>query len=157
MKKMIFLKRLHKEGKLKLTTPSENVKDSYIEKAESNLISAKILLENDRLEEAISLAYYCMYNAVLALLFRTGIKSENHVSSIILLQDIFEIDNTKISDAKKERIDKQYYPDFHIAKEEVKEAIKESEDFNKVLFDFIAKITNENIKEYRKQFSSLIK
>lgn len=96
MKKINFLKKLYKEGKLKIIESSEEIKNSYIEKSESNLISAKILLGNDRLEESISLAYYSMYHILTALFFAVGIKCENHTASIILLKDIFDIDNKKI-------------------------------------------------------------
>ena len=157
MKKISFLNKLYKKEKLKLITPSEDVKDSYIEKVESNLISAKILLDNDRLEEAVSLAYYGMYNSLLALLFKVGIKSENHTCSIILLKEVFAIDNFDILEAKKERIDKQYYTDFHIVKEEVEDAIKKSENFNKILFDFVSKMKNVDIKKYREKFFSFLK
>jgi hypothetical protein len=57
MKRPDFLTNLAKEGKLSLVEPSEEVKKSYIQKSESNLVSAKILLDNNRLEEAVSLAY----------------------------------------------------------------------------------------------------
>ena len=60
MKKINFLSKLYKEGKLQLVSPSETIKNSYIAKSESNLASAKILLDNQRLEESVSLAYYSM-------------------------------------------------------------------------------------------------
>jgi uncharacterized protein (UPF0332 family) len=34
-----------------------------------------------------------MYYSVLALFFATGIKCENHTAAIILLREIFAIDN----------------------------------------------------------------
>jgi len=46
MKSVDFLKTLKIEGKLNLVEPSDIVSKSYVEKAESNLASAKILLEN---------------------------------------------------------------------------------------------------------------
>jgi uncharacterized protein (UPF0332 family) len=155
MKKTNFLAKLHKEGKLQIVEPNETLKNSYITKSESNLISAKILLSSNRLEESVSLAYYSMYHMLTALLSRVGIKCENHAASIILLNAVFKIDNKEISFAKKERIDKQYYTDFHVTKEEVKEAVKTAEDFNKELLDFISKLDNQKIQEYRKRFSFL--
>lgn len=71
-----FLGFLARRGKLGLVEPSEEVTKSYLGKSESNLISSRILFENGRLEESVSLAYYSMYNILLALLFRVGIKSE---------------------------------------------------------------------------------
>jgi len=94
------LNRLKKEGKLALAEPSENIKQSYIRKSESNIISAKILSENDRLEEAVALLYYSMYHMLTALMFKTGIKSENHSASILLLKEIFNIENFFIFDIR---------------------------------------------------------
>lgn len=155
MKKINFLTKLKKKKKLELVEPSEEIKKSYISKSESNLISVKILLENDKLEEAIALSYYSMYHMLTALLFKIGIKCENHSASIILLKEIFDIDNSDILNAKKERIDKQYYTDFSIKKQEVIEAIRDAEKFNDNLLDFISKINNKNIKEYREKFKEL--
>lgn len=78
MKKTNFLNKMKKEGKLELVESSEEMKKSYMTKSESNLISSKILLANERLEESVSLAYYSMYHLLIALLFKVGIKSENH-------------------------------------------------------------------------------
>lgn len=157
MKKTNFLSRLIKEKKLELVQPSEEIKESYIKKSESNLLSAKLLLENDRLEESISLSYYCMYNILTALLFKTGVKCENHSGSIILMKELFGIENSDILQAKYERIDKQYYTDFNVTKEQAKTAIKSAEEFNSRLLDFIAKISNKDISEFRKKFEVLVK
>jgi len=156
MKKINFLIKLKKERKLELVEPSEEIKESYIRKSESNLASAKILLDNDKLEESTGLAYYSMYHLLSALLFRVGIKSENHSASIILLKEIFSLDNKEISDAKTERIDKQYYVDFAISKEDVKDTIRKAENFNSKLIDFISKINNEDITNYRKNFMNVL-
>lgn len=154
---MNFLAKLKKEGKLKAVELSEEVKESYLEKSDSNLICAKLLLDNDRLEEAVYLAYYSMYNSLLALLFRIGIKSENHAASIILLRKLFELDDSDISFAKKERVDKQYYVDFHVTKDEVKDLIEKAEEFNKRILDFLSKLTNERVKGYQEKFKKLIR
>ncbi len=156
MRKIGFLAKLHKEGKLQLVESSEAVRDSYIAKSESNLASAKILLENSRLEEAVALAYYSMYHMLGALLFRIGIKCENHGASIILLKLVFGIDNKQISLAKQERIDKQYYTDFRVAEKDVADAVLVAEEFDKKLLDFISKLDNQKIEEYRKRFEGLI-
>jgi uncharacterized protein (UPF0332 family) len=107
MKKRNLSNQLHKEGKLLLVEPSDDIKDAYLKKSESGLSSAKILLEKEKLEESVSLAYYSMYYITLALFLKTGIKCENHSATIILLKRIFGIDNSHISFAKRERVDKQ--------------------------------------------------
>ncbi len=155
-KKISFLSKLKREGKLKLVSPSETIKDSYIAKSESNLASAKILLENERLEESVSLAYYSMYNMLTGVLFQVGIKCENHSASIILLKALFDIDNTSISLAKDERIDKQYYVDFNVTRHDAVELIETAGEFNRSLFDFSSKMNSEKIKQYREQFLELV-
>src|SRR3989344_6615258 len=111
MRKLSFLSKLKKEGKLELVEPSEEICKSYIEKADNCLKSAKLLLQNSLYENSVSMSYYAMYNSLTALLFKIGMKCENHAGSIVLFKellgraDLFKI----ISFAKEDRIDKQYY------------------------------------------------
>lgn len=156
MKKIKFLSKLKKEEKLALVESSEDIKESYIKKSESSLASSKILLDNDKLEESVALSYYSMYNMLIALLFKVGIKCENHNASIILMKELFNLDNSDISSAKTERIDKQYYTDFKITKQEIIDAIKNAEIFNSKLLGFISKLNNEDIKNYRGKFKELV-
>jgi len=155
MKELNFLNKLKKNGKLKVVEPSDDIKDSYIEKSESNLSSSKILIDNNKFEEAIGLTYYSMYHMITALLFKIGVKCENHTASIILLKELFDLDNSEIENAKKERIDKQYYTDFNIVKQDVKSAIKSAEEFNSKILDFISRLTNQDIEEFREKFNKL--
>ncbi|PIN77044.1 DNA-binding protein, partial [Candidatus Woesearchaeota archaeon CG10_big_fil_rev_8_21_14_0_10_34_12] len=115
MKETSFLRKLKKEGKIGLVEPSEEMRASYSIKAENCLKSAKILFQNQLYENSTSEAYYCIYNSLLSLLFKIGIKSENHSASIVLFKEIFDKPElTKIiSWAKNERIDKQYYVESH--------------------------------------------
>ena len=153
---MDFLKRIILEGKLELVDSSEEIKQSYIQKSESHFLSAKILLENNLFEESVSMAYYSMYHMLLALLFKIGVKCENHTASIQLLKSLFELNNEEILFAKKERIDKQYYVDFSITKKEVLEMIEKADMFNKEILDFVDKLNTGRIKEYRKKFEENI-
>lgn len=151
-----LLDKLRKEGKLQLVEPSEEVKAAYLKKSESHLISSKILLDNNRLEEAVSMAYYSMYHTLQALFFRSGIKCENHTVAIFLLKRIFNLDNSMISKAKGERVDKQYYVDFSIGKKEVEELIRNAESFNSEILDFIEKLNSEKIEDFRKKMEKLL-
>ena len=152
MKKINFLIRLKEEEKLLIIDPSEEVKESYIKKSASSLKSAEILLGNGQVEDAVPMAYYSMYNMLTALLYKVGIKCENHSASILILKELFGIENSKIIFAKKERVDKQYYVDFKITKEEVGNLIKSAEQFNSMLYDFTDKLTTKQASEYRKEF-----
>jgi uncharacterized protein (UPF0332 family) len=156
MRRIQFLNRLYTEGKLKLVEPSSEIKDAYLQRADESLSSAKVLLDIGNLKDAVALAYYAMYHTLLALLFRTGIKCENHSAAIILLKEVFGIDNSSISKAKEERVDKQYYVDFAVTKEEVKEGISSAESFNHLVFDFIEKLSVSKIAEYRQKAEKII-
>jgi len=89
MKKQSFLSELAKGGKIELVEPSDAMTKSYIEKSNNSLTSSKILLKNNLYENSISMSYYAMYNCLLALLFKIGIKSENHSGSILLFKKMF--------------------------------------------------------------------
>jgi uncharacterized protein (UPF0332 family) len=152
MRRIRFLAELKGEGKLSLVEPSEDISESYRKKCESNLISSRILLENNRLEEAIALTYFSMYHLLTALLFKAGIKCENHAACIILLKELFGMDNKPISSAKEERIDKQYHSDFEISPREVRNAIQGAESFNALLLEFISRITTQQVDSFRSMF-----
>jgi len=155
MRKINFLNRLKKEGKLGIVEASEDVGESYKAKSESYINSSKLLLENQKLEESVSLAYYSMYYILLSLFFKVGIKCENHSASIIILKEVFGVDNKDISYAKTERVDKQYYVNFKVSKEDVEDLIKKAENFIRNLTDFISKLNSEKIGSYRKKLEEI--
>jgi uncharacterized protein (UPF0332 family) len=72
------------------------------------------------------------------------------------LKKVFGLENKEIFDAKTERVDKQYYVDFIITKEDVEDTIKKAEVFNSKMIDFIYKLNNEDIKRYRKLFNDVV-
>ena len=89
------------------------------------------------------------------MLFRIGIKCENHSASIILLKEVFGIDNLDISQAKSERIDKQYYVDFEVNKQEALSSIRAAEEFISNMNDFAANLNEEKVKKYHQDAVSL--
>jgi uncharacterized protein (UPF0332 family) len=156
-----FLNKLKKEEKLELVEPSEDICNSYSEKSANCLKSAKLLLQNNLYENSISMSYYAMYNLLLALLFRAGIKCENHGGSILLLKLVFSKDDLYklISDAKRERIDKQYYVTTEkdeITKEIADELLVHAEDFVLKLKVVIKHLNNDTIGELRDKFGGLV-
>ncbi len=163
MKEIIFLKKLRKTGRLEIVEPSDEVKSSYLLKAENCLKSSKILYQNELYENSISEAYYCIYNSLLSLLFKIGIKSENHSASIILFEKLFGNKELAkiVSWAKEERIDKQYYIEtkqvIKLTKESCNEMIIKAEDFLLRLKIIINELGNEKINQIRKSFEELLK
>lgn len=102
------------------------------------------------------MAYYSMYYSVMALFFRAGIKCENHSAAILLLQEVFGVDNSDISTAKRERIDKQYYVDTVATKQDTGDLIRRAESFNVKIFDLLERITNDKITKFRKELRSIV-
>ena len=102
------------------------------------------------------MAYYSMYYMTLALLFKTGIKCENHSGAIILLDELYGIDNSTITAAKKDRIDKQYYVDFAITAEDVRDSIEETEMFYADLLDFLERMHQGDISHLREKAVKLL-
>lgn len=157
MKKPDFLNKLFKKEKIKETEPNENIAKGYLKKSMKTLSSAKVLLEFGNHEDSLAMAYYAMYYSLLALLFRIGIKCENHAAAIILLKKVFDLDNSLIAKAKTERIDKQYYIDFSASQEETKKMIQLAENFTTNLNDFIERLNNEKVKQYHNKAMLLLK
>ena len=162
MKELNFLKKLKRKGTIELVDSSEEMKSSYLIKAENCLKSAKILFSNQLYENSTSEAYYCMYNSLLSLLFKIGIRSENHSASIIILDKLF--DNKELSKivswAKEERIDKQYYVETQqivkVTKESCNEMILKAEDFLVKMKLLMSEVSNEKISSVRDNFVKLI-
>ena len=155
-----FLNKLKKEKKLELVEPSEDVCNSYSDKSANCLKSAKLLLQNNLYENSVGQSYYAMYNQLTALLFRAGVKCENHAGSILLLKLLFdngELFNL-ISDAKKERIDKQYYVTTEkddLTKEIADELLKNAEDFVLKMKVVIKNLSNDDIDKVREKFKAI--
>ncbi|MFA6022786.1 MAG: HEPN domain-containing protein [Candidatus Pacearchaeota archaeon] len=162
MKELIFLKKLKRKNTIELVEPSEEMKSAYLIKADNCLKSAKILFQSQLYENSTSEAYYCMYNSLLSLLFKAGIKSENHSASVILFDRLFaDKDLVKtISWAKEERIDKQYYVEtqqiIKVTKESCNEMILKAEDFLVKMKLFISEVNNEKISSVRSSFVELL-
>ena len=103
------------------------------------------------------MSYYTMYNLLLALLFKVGIKCENHSGSIMLPKFLFKNNEayTIISNAKKERVDKQYYVTTEkneITKEIAEELLNNAEYFCLKLKVVIRNVNNDSIEQLREKF-----
>ena len=161
MDKSAFLKRVKKEGKLRIREPSKAMSESYFQKAHNCLQAAKIVYQSNLYENAVIDSYYSMYNALLALLFQTGIKSENHTASILVLSEWFneEAIAQRMLRAKEQRRDKQYYTEQDtqevIQKEEANQAILEAEDMTIQLQVCSNKVSNEFCMSIKKKFEIL--
>ena len=151
----LFIKRLIKDGTIKLVEPSDEITESYIRKSDKTLISAKTLYKIENYDDATALVYYTVYYSVLALLAKCGIKSENHTGTLILLKEVFGLDNGELLKAKKERVDKQYYTSFKTTKQEVLDGIKLAEDTNALVREKVDTLKGVEKRQYRDKFTDL--
>jgi uncharacterized protein (UPF0332 family) len=153
---MEFLKKLKKQGKIKIVEVSENITESYLQKSKNGISAGEVLIKTKHLEEATSMIYYSMYYSVLALFFKVGIKCENHTGCIMILKKIFNENELakKLEYAKEERIDKQYYTDYKISMQEVEEFIESAQDFN-ILIKQKMIINEKKINEIRNKIKLL--
>jgi len=158
MKRQDFLSKLRKEGKLEQVEPSDSICSSYLKKADDCLKSARILSQNNLYENSVSMSYYAMYNSLTALLFKIGIKCENHSGSIMVFRKLFRRQDLHkaISSAKKERIDKQYYVDLALTEESAQDLLKKAENFLVEMKLMIKSIKNEEVQMLRGRFRMII-
>lgn len=150
-----FLRTIIDERKLSLVEPSRHIYSSYTQKAENSLKAAKLLLANTLLEESIAMCYYAMFHKTVALLRLIGIKCENHAATILLLKELFGLDNKEISFAKEERIDKQYYTDSALTQADTKELVNKAEQFIALLDEFSEKLTSAERTRYHDEFKRM--
>jgi uncharacterized protein (UPF0332 family) len=157
MKKIKFIEQLFLEEKIELVEPSKDISKAYEIKSENNFEAGKLLLKNKFLEEATTIFYYSMYNKLTSLFYLFGIKCENHGAKIILLKELFNLDNQLISEAKTERINKQYFLDTKIEQTLVIDLMKKAEQFNNLLDFFIDNISQNKIDEIRDNLYEIYK
>jgi hypothetical protein len=75
---------------------------------------------------------------------------------MMLLQDVFGMDGSILSTAKRERVDKQYYIDFTITKDEVTDLIARAEWFNSLLLDMVDRANTNGILDARERVERLL-
>ena len=161
MKKSNFLNRLKAEELLVLVEPSEEISKSYLIKSDKCIQVAKLAYGAGIYENAVSEAYYSIYNTVLSLFFKCGIKCENHSGAVLLIKELFKLEEIYLifSEFKKDRVDNQYYIPIlgaePINKEKCNERIRTAQKFNIELRVYTGKITNQEINSIRKKFGEL--
>ena len=162
MKNLDFLNKLAKEGKLEIVESSEQMALSYEKKGIECREVANLAYNNGYFESAITQSYYSMYNNVLSLFFKCGIKCENHSASAILLKEFFNQEELSMvfSKAKEERIDKQYYVTPYqnnpVTKGSAKELISVSMKFNPQITAFKNNLKYEEIRKILNKIRNIL-
>ena len=80
-----------KEGRPNLHKITVNIERArqHIDKARRNLRAMKMMFDNDLFDWAIICGYYAMYHAVLAALFKIGIRATAHYCAIAAFKEFY--------------------------------------------------------------------
>ncbi|QGA80365.1 HEPN domain-containing protein [Candidatus Nanohalobium constans] len=105
-----------------------------IEEAEKRLSTAKLLLENERFEAAVSRAYYSMFHAAKSLLQTEDSSPKTHegVNSELgkLFRDRIDLELLReFSRIKQLREDADYGAESNISKQKATEVVETAEKF----------------------------
>ena len=157
MRKSSFLNRLKADRVLELVEPSENMCESYLKKADDCFKSAMLLIEHELFENSIQMSYYTMYNSLQGLLFKCGIKSENHAGSILAFKQLFKRQELfeMISKAKEGRIEVQYFVASVQSKESARIMLTNAEEFLVQVKLIIANMKLDDTPRIRSDFDSI--
>lgn len=158
MKERDFLRKAVKAEQLRLVDPSENIYESYMKKSEDCIKASELLIKNGLYENSISDSYYAIYNSIIALLRKVGIKCENHAVSISLLETLFS--ETVLRDlanrAKDARIESQYEIDVSVTKSNAVELQSHAENFVNAIRLISRRLTSEKSERIRQKLGKLI-
>lgn len=161
MKRSSFLDKLKKNRTLKLVEQSDEISRSYLIKSDKCAQVARLACDAGIYENAVSEAYYAIYNTVTALFYKCGIKCENHSAAVILIKNLFCLNSFYVvfSEFKKDRIDNQYYTPIAneepMTKEKCESMIKTAQRFNVELRAYMEQLTLEEIDKIRKNFEMI--
>lgn len=133
-----------------LTEPSPRSVKAYFQKARYYLGSAKLLLLHEHLEQTVCMIYYSMYFSTMALFAASGLQPKRHTTAIILLKDLFGIDNSPLIKARDERLEKQYVLDAFFSRKDIRNLLYDARRFHRELSDFCDTITDKDAMHYRR-------
>ena len=151
-----FIRKKFIENRIKLKDVNENISNTYFKNSEDELIASKIMIKQKLFFQSITHSYYSMYLVLQSLLYKIGIKSEDHNSSIIILKLLFNINNSNIKKVKEERIQVQYYLKSDIDKNLAMEYMQIAENFRIEINNFMNSLNKDGIKNYFNKINSIL-
>jgi len=81
---------LARETRMKKIESSDKLSEEHINKAKHNLLAADYNIKGGFSDWGVSQAYYSMYHALLAVLFKLGYESKNHECTINAVEYLIE-------------------------------------------------------------------
>jgi len=132
------LEECFKRRLLRKISPDDEKASQSIKMAEEKLNMAKMALEKEFFDACIIYAYTSMFHSARALLYKDGIQEKSHVCIIAYLMENYggKIPYYLINslDAfRRERHEALYGLEFYAGKEDASIAIKDAEEFIKVV------------------------
>ena len=135
---------LSKKERLRKISPNPIKSKEHIAKAKHNLLAADYNIKGNFDDWAISQAYYAMYHALLAVLYKFGYESKNHECTISAVEHLIQTkkinldiecivfirttEQMKTKDAKSLREEFQYGTKTEANKEILNNLIKKSKE-----------------------------
>lgn len=81
---------LKSDKRMRKIQSNDHLSKEHIEKAKHNLKAADYSVRGNFDDWAVSQAYYAMYHALLAILFKKGFESKNHECTICAVEYLME-------------------------------------------------------------------
>ncbi|MFW5912074.1 MAG: HEPN domain-containing protein [Candidatus Hadarchaeota archaeon] len=113
--------------------------EGNLERARDRLDAARLLLKNDKYEDAVNRAYYSMYHSAMALLRAKGVSPRTHRGLIgefgrrfVREDEVNRRYSTMLSHAESLRESADYGLKSEIKREDAREVVENAEDFLKM-------------------------
>lgn len=139
---------LSKEARLRRIQPDSIKSREHIDKAKHNLLAADYNIKGGFMDWAVSQAYYAMYHALLAILFKHGYESQNHECTITAVEYLIKTKKVKLgldSIAFIRTAEQMKPQDAKSLREEFQYGTKT--DVNKEILDFLIKKAKEIVEK----------
>lgn len=137
----------------RVTKPNNNLSEAYMKMARKDVAALKSLPDADRMWKAVT-AYYARYHMLTALLQKVGVDCKDHNCSINIAEYIFPGDKkmfSEIREAKRHRINLQYYIDRPVDDNALKKNLDSVDLFLDKLSGMLESLTRELIEDTRRR------
>ena len=130
------LKDCFKEGLLRKTKPSNKFALKSLQASIYSIDKAKDNLEMKNNDIVLFCSYTSMFHAARALLFKDGIKERSHICIVSYLKEAYQNMRqmaNRLDSYRRARHNTLYALDFLISDEEANQAIRDAEQFYKMI------------------------
>jgi len=142
-----------------LIEPNPDLASAYLRKSEEALEAMHSVASRDW---KISAGYYSLYFSLYAVLMKTGIKSENHVCTIGIMQHLLTEYFTRdeydlLEQARQARVKTQYYTTSDVSAEFEEILVKQVPRFLVKCRGIVDRLDLKEIQKIRKAYAERVK